>query len=152
MKTMLSAAVLSVLLLGAGPGPTKQVRAAARQEGAAGTPEPVKVIEITARKYEYTPGEIHVKKGTRVQLRVRALDRTHGFRLALYPEGAAESGPLGLRFDQHQEKPQDNWKIERDQERVIEFVAERPGTYRFKCSVFCGLGHRGMKGALVVEE
>lgn len=150
MKEVLSAAVLLVLLLGADPTATRLENAAAKPEGATGTVEPAQAFEITARKYEFTPNEIHVKKGTRVQLKIRALDRTHGFRLALYSEGAVGSGPLGLRFDQ--EGSQDNWKVEKGQERLVEFVAERPGTYRFKCSVFCGLGHRGMKGALVVEE
>ena len=129
-------------------GVTQQAIATAKQEGTAGEQAHTKVIEMTARKYEYTPNEIHVKKGAPVQLKIRALDRTHGFKIALYPAGAGESGPVGLRFAE----PQDNWKIEKDQERVIEFVAERAGTYPFKCSVFCGLGHRGMKGTLVVEE
>ncbi|HEX2715452.1 MAG TPA: cupredoxin domain-containing protein [Candidatus Acidoferrales bacterium] len=150
MKEILGAVALSVLLLGAGPAATRPGNAAAKPEGATGTVEAAQVIEITARKYEFAPSEIRVKKGTRVQLKIRALDRTHGFRLGLRPEGAAESGPLGLRFDQ--EGSQDNWKVEKGQERLVEFVAERPGTYPFKCSVFCGLGHRGMKGAFVVEE
>ena len=109
---------------------------------------PVKVIEMTAKKYEYAPSEIRVKKGTRVQLKIRATDRTHGFKIALYPEGAGESGAPGLKFDPQQ----DNWKLAENEERIIEFVAERAGSYPFKCSVFCGLGHRGMKGVLIVEE
>ena len=108
----------------------------------------VKVIEMTAKKYDYTPSEIRVKKGTRVQLKIRATDRTHGFKIALYPEGAGESGAPGLKFDPQQE----NWKLAENEERIIEFVAERAGSYPFKCSVFCGLGHRGMKGVLIVEE
>ena len=122
---------------------------AARQQGEVKpSDEPAQVIEVTAKKYEYSPGEIRVKKGTKIRLKVRALDRTHGLEFKLYPEGAAENGPPGLRFAE----PQSNWKIEKDQERIIEFVAERAGTYSFKCSLFCGLGHRGMKGKLVVEE
>jgi len=119
-------------------------------QGTAGTPaaQDVKVVEMTAKKYEYTPGEIHVKKSTRVQLKIRALDRTHGFKIALVSEGSDKEGAPGLQFAQ----PQDNWKLEKGQERVIEFVAERPGIYPFKCSNFCGLGHSGMKGKLVVEE
>lgn len=127
---------------------TGQVNSSARPENAVGDQAQAKVIELTAKKYEYSPGEIHVKKGTRVQLKIRALDRTHGFKISLYPEGAAENGQPGLRFAEQQ----DNWKIEKEQERVIEFVAERAGTYAFKCSVFCGLGHGGMKGRLFVEE
>jgi len=149
MRAVLGTVAAAVFLLAAGLA--GQQAPATKQEGAASEPH-VKVIEITAKKYEYMPNEIHVTKGTSVQLKLRALDRTHGFKLTLYPDGAAEKGPLGLRFDPQQEKPQDSWKIEKDQERVIEFVAERPGTYHFKCSVFCGLGHGGMKGTLIVEE
>ena len=119
------------------------------QSGPAQTAAPqVKVIEMTAKKYAYTPSEIRVKKGTRVQLKIRAIDRTHGFKIALYPEGASESGGPGLKFDPQQ----DNFKLAKNEERVIEFVAERAGSYPFKCSVFCGLGHSGMKGLLIVEE
>jgi cytochrome c oxidase subunit 2 len=120
----------------------------AQPQNSAATAPPVQVIEMTAKKYEYTPGEIRVKKGTRVQLKIRALDRTHGFKLSLYAEGAPEKGTPGLKV----EPQQDNWKLEKDQERIIEFVAEQAGTYTFKCSNFCGFGHRGMKGKLVVEE
>lgn len=111
-------------------------------------PTEVKVVEMTARKYEYSPPEVRVKKGMRVQLKIRALDRTHGFKIALYPEGAGESGAAGLKFDPAQE----NFKLAEKEERVIEFVAERAGNYPFKCSVFCGLGHSKMKGVLIVEE
>ena len=125
------------------------VSLAGEQQGPTQTAAPqVKVIEMTAKKYDYTPSEIRVKKGTRVQLRVRAIDRTHGFKIALYPEGAGESGAPGLKFDPQQ----DNWKLTENEERIIEFVAERAGNYPFKCSVFCGMGHRGMKGVLIVEE
>ncbi len=134
--------------LSLGDTTARRVNSSARPENATGDQAQAKVIELTAKKYEYSPAEIHVKKGTRVQLKIRALDRTHGFKINPYPEGAAENGQPGLRFTEQQ----DSWKIEKEQERVIEFVAERTGTYLFKCSVFCGLGHRGMKGQLVVEE
>ncbi len=142
MRKILGIAVLSGAFLLAGN------LAGQQQNPATPAAQQVQTIEMTAKKYEYTPGEIRVKKGARVQLKIRALDRTHGFKISLYPEGAAESGTPGLRF----EPPQDNWKLEKEQERVIAFVAERAGTYPFKCSNFCGLGHRGMKGKLIVEE
>jgi len=142
-----SAALVALLLAGnlAGqqPGPVKA--ASEKPQASAGQ---VKVIEMTSKKYEYSPNEIHVKKGARVQLKIRPLDRTHGFKVSLYPDGAEQSGPPGLKFD----PAQDNFKIEKGQERVIEFVAERAGTYPFKCSVFCGFRHHGMKGKVIVEE
>ena len=99
----------------------------------------VKVIEMTAKKYDYTPSEIRVKKGTRVQLKIRAIDRTHGFKIALYPEGAGESGAPGLKFDPQQE----NWKLAQNEERVIEFVAERAGSYPSSARCSAGLATRG---------
>ena len=60
---------------------------------------PITAIEMTAEKYEYKPAEIRVKAGARVQLKVRALDRDHGLKFKLYPEGEDEEGPVGLRFD-----------------------------------------------------
>jgi cytochrome c oxidase subunit 2 len=118
----------------------------ASQEAA--SPSTENVIEMTAKKYEFSPSEIRVKRGSKVRLRVRALDRAHGIEFALYPEGSEEQGPPGLRFPAGPTK----WRIEKDQEQVIEFIAERPGNYEFKCAVRCGLGHGRMKGRLIVEE
>jgi heme/copper-type cytochrome/quinol oxidase subunit 2 len=37
------------------------------------------VIEITAKKYEYSISPVHVKIGTKVKLKVTATDHDHGF-------------------------------------------------------------------------
>jgi cytochrome c oxidase subunit 2 len=108
---------------------------------------PVFVFEMTAQKYDYAPDIVRVKPGTRVQLKIRATDRTHGFKIRLYPEGTPEKGEPGLQMKDNQNE----FKLEQNQERIIEFVAVRPGTYVFRCSIFCGWGHRGMKGTIVVE-
>src|SRR5581483_221322 len=39
------------------------------------------VIHITAKKFEYSPSEIILKKGVPVVLELTSLDRVHGFRL-----------------------------------------------------------------------
>ncbi len=41
----------------------------------------VKVIRITAKKFDFTPGEITVKKGVPVALELTSSDRVHGFTL-----------------------------------------------------------------------
>lgn len=105
------------------------------------------VIELTAKKYEYGQSVIHVKQGARVQLKFTALDRKHGFKISPYPDGAETQGPVGLEFA----SPQDCWKLEKGQVTTIEFVAKSPGTYSFKCCVFCGFGHKGMHGQLIVD-
>jgi len=120
------------------------------QEPATPVPASPHVIEIAAKTFEFTPNEIHAKAGERVQIRLRSTDRPHGLKLNLYPEGASEDGPPGLVFDH----PQGEAKVDKHHERVIEFVAARPGTYDFKCSVKCSMGHDHdrMTGKMIVDE
>lgn len=115
------------------------------------TTAPPHVVVVVAKDFEFTPNEIHVKAGERVQLKLSTVDRAHGLNLSLYPEGAEQTGPPGLIFDH----PQDDAKVEKNKDRVIEFTAARPGTYDFKCSVKCsmfGHGHDRMTGKLIVDE
>src|ERR1700719_1315519 len=107
----------------------------------------VKVIEVTAKKYEYNPSPIHVKAGAKVQLKITAVDHTHGFKINLYPDGAPTTGDPGIVFT----TKEDCFEIKQGAPVVVEFVAHTPGTYTFKCCKHCGLGHGGMKGQLVVE-
>ncbi len=95
------------------------------------TPQGTEVHEIrmTAKKYAFTPNVINVRKGERVRLIVTALDREHGFKLAAFG------------IDQ---------KLMKGVPTTIEFTADKTGTFRFSCSVFCGIGHRHMRGKLVV--
>ena len=106
------------------------------------------VIEVSAKKYEFSPDKIRVKQGTRVELKVHSVDETHGIKLELYPEGSKDKDSPGLVFDD----PQSNGKVEKNQDQVLEFVAKLPGTYQFKCAKVCGIHHGSMKGALIVEE
>jgi cytochrome c oxidase subunit 2 len=45
-----------------------------------------------------------------------------------------------------------NQKIPKGATVVVEFTANKAGTFQFRCSNVCGSGHRNMKGTLVVEE
>lgn len=105
------------------------------------------VIEMTAKKYEFSPSPVRVKAGTNVQLRITALDRTHGFKISLHRDGSGEKSNPGLIFSSNQ----DCFKLEKGIATVVQFVARTPGTYSFHCCDRCGLGHGGMKGQLVVE-
>jgi cytochrome c oxidase subunit 2 len=107
-----------------------------------------KVIEVSAKKYDFDPAEIHVKKGTRVELKVHSVDETHGIKLSLTPEGGDEKASPGLLFD----KPEDNGKVEKNRDQVLDFMAQQAGTYEFKCAKVCGIHHGKMKGKLVVED
>jgi len=94
------------------------------------SPGPVE-IKMTAKKYRFDPKAITVKQGDPVRLIITALDRDHGFKLEAY----------GI-----------NQKLVKGNPTTIEFTADKPGTFQFQCSEFCGLGHMKMKGKLVVEE
>jgi heme/copper-type cytochrome/quinol oxidase subunit 2 len=69
--------------------------------------EGVQVIEVTAKKYEFSPSPIRVKQGTRVRLKITATDHAHGFRIKQFPDEAASKGNAGLVFS----SPQDCQKI-----------------------------------------
>jgi cytochrome c oxidase subunit 2 len=88
-------------------------------------------IQLTLRKYEFNPGSLRVRKGERVKLVMTAADHDHGFKLD--------------DFDINQ-------KILKGTTVVVEFTADKAGTFQFRCSNVCGLGHKNMKGTLVVEE
>ena len=60
--------------------------------------EGVQTIEVTAKKYEYQPATIRVKQGTRVQLKIRASDHAHGFKISEMPAGTDMKGKPGLVF------------------------------------------------------
>ena len=108
---------------------TRTVARAAKGEGTA--VQGVHVIQVMLRKYEFSPGLLHVRKGERVKLVMTAADHDHGFKLD--------------DFDIDQ-------KIPKGTTVVVEFTADKAGTFQFRCSSVCGMGHRGMKGTLVVEE
>jgi cytochrome c oxidase subunit II len=107
----------------------------------------VKIIEITAKKYEYSASPIHVKSGTKVQLKITATDHDHGFKIAAVPDGALTNSNAGLIFT----SPQDCWQLKKGETTTIEFLAQASGTYTFRCCHTCGVGHRGMKGQIVVD-
>ena len=106
----------------------------------------VKVIEISAKKYEFVPAEIRVKKGERVQLKVHSVDTTHGAKVSVYPEGSKDKSTPGLKLADPSQK------VEKNVDQVIDFVAAVDGTYEIKCAKLCGMGHGRMKAKLVVEE
>jgi len=89
------------------------------------------VIHLTAKKFEYSPNEITVKKGRPVVIEIVSLDRKHGFTI---PD-------LKVRSD-----------VKPGAENVVRFTPDRAGTFNFHCDLFCGSGHEGMAGTLVVVE
>jgi cytochrome c oxidase subunit II len=89
------------------------------------------VIRITAKKFEYSPQEIKVKKGVPVVLELTSLDRLHGFNC---PE-------LDIRSD-----------INPGQIATVRFTPQQIGIFDFFCDNFCGDGHDNMTGKIIVED
>jgi cytochrome c oxidase subunit II len=114
---------------------------------AAQTPE--QVVEMTAKKYEFSPAQIHVKVGTHVVLKVTATDRTHGIQIDPVSEGTAKGAEPGLKFDTG--SSDEKVKLPENQMQEIAFTALKAGAYDFHCSEFCGTGHRNMKGVIIVD-
>jgi cytochrome c oxidase subunit 2 len=96
--------------------------------GAAATEQ---VIHLTAKKFQYSPSEITVKKGQPVAIEIVSLDRKHGF---LIPD-------FKIRTD-----------VKPGGQNVVRFTPDKAGTFNFHCDLFCGSGHEGMEGTLVVVE
>ena len=109
--------------------------------------QPVQVVELSAKKYEYAPSPVHVKLGTKVQLKITAVDHDHGFKIATVPNDTQSTGKPGLVLA----SPQDCWLIKKGETTTIEFLAQTPGIYEFHCCHFCGMGHKGMKSEIVVD-
>ena len=141
MKSLLSVSLLvSVTMVLSGKVARHAYRSPNPVEG-------VQTVELIAKKYEFEPATIRVKQGTRVQLKIKATDHAHGFKISDVPEEAETSGKPGLVLA----SAQDCDKIEEGKTETIEFVAQTPGTYHFRCCVHCGWHHRAMKGKLIVE-
>lgn len=121
------AGALAGMLALAGCSSARFADAAQRVDRAA---VPHQTVSMTAERYEFDPEELHVKAGTLVTLTLTALDDVHGFELSDWD--------IDVR-------------LEPDDPVTVEFFAPEPGTYEFHCSHFCGMGHFGMTGRLVVE-
>jgi heme/copper-type cytochrome/quinol oxidase subunit 2 len=86
---------------------------------------------IDMTQFEFSPHRIHVNKGDHVVITLTSSDVTHGF----YLDG----------YDIEQ-------RVDPGIPQQIEFVADRSGKFRFRCSVSCGSLHPFMIGELVVED
>lgn len=89
------------------------------------------VIQITAKRFVYSPKDITVKKGVTVVLEFTSLDRLHGFNCP----------GLKIRTD-----------IPPQKVTKLRFVPQQVGTFPFHCDNFCGSGHEGMSGTITVTE
>jgi len=116
MTTRLAMAVLLALGLAAG---YIGVQAAPR----------AKVIKVSAKRFDYAPGNLTLKKGQRVVLELTSRDVVMGFNL---PD-------FNVRGDMIP------GKVTR-----VEFTPDKTGDFTFLCDIFCGSGHEEMHGRVTV--
>jgi cytochrome c oxidase subunit II len=90
----------------------------------------VRVIEITARRFSFTPNSITLKKGETVKLRLTSQDVTHGF--------------FNRTFNLDED-------LEPNETKEIIITPQETGTYTIICDHFCGTNHGNMNMTVVVE-
>ena len=88
-----------------------------------------RTFRIDARQFAYSPSELRVNPGDTVNIQLVSTDVVHG----LYVDGydiSVESDP--------------------GQTATLTFIADKPGSFRFRCNVTCGAMHPFMIGKLNV--
>jgi plastocyanin len=94
------------------------------------SPDPQKrTFRIQAGNFAYSPATLYINPGDRVTIELVSTDVVHGIFVDGYDlELTADPGQTGQ----------------------LSFVADRPGSFRFRCSVTCGALHPFMIGKLKV--
>jgi cytochrome c oxidase subunit II len=87
-------------------------------------------IKVVAKKYQFEPPEIRVKKGENVLLEVTTADVQHGFHVP----------------DLDISEP-----IQKGKVAEIQFTADKKGEHRIECDIICGPRHDDMVGKIIVE-
>jgi len=88
-----------------------------------------RIIQIDARQFAYSPSELKVNPGDTVTIQLLSTDVVHG----LYVDGY----DLSVEADP-------------GQTATLTFVADKPGSFRFRCNVTCGAMHPFMIGKITV--
>jgi len=101
---------------------------------------------ITGQKYAYDPPVIHVNEGDRVRILLVAKDVTHGFYLEGY-DLDARARPMDSSFWVRRPSMKEDYH----EVQEVNFVANRNGKFRYRCSQTCGYMHPFMQGELIVE-
>lgn len=93
--------------------------------------EGAKRVRISAKKFEYVPSEIALKRGVPAILQITSEDRKHGFNV---PSLSVRADVVPGRITEVPINPQ------------------KSGDYDFFCDVFCGSGHEVMSGKIRVVD
>jgi cytochrome c oxidase subunit 2 len=89
-----------------------------------------RIVEITAKRFEFSPNVVTLRRGEPVTIHLTALDRAHGLLVK----------PLGIDLDADRGDP--------DQ---VTITPKTAGTFPAICDHYCGMGHGNMKMTFVIE-
>src|SRR2546421_7093162 len=89
------------------------------------------VIKMAAKRFDYAPAHLTLKKGQPVVLELTTKDVVMGFNL---PD-------FNVRAD-----------IVPDKVARVSFVPDKTGTFTFVCDIFCVEGHDRMQGTVTVTD
>ena len=90
-----------------------------------------KIVKISAKRFEFSPKNITLKKGVPVTLSITSEDRSHGFNIPA----------MNLRAD-----------IAPGKATELKITPQKAGELDYYCDVFCGNGHDDMTGKFIVTE
>ena len=96
---------------------------------ASGQPVP-RVVDISAKRFEFAPNVITLKKDEPVTIRLSSMDRAHGLLI----------DALGVDLDAEEGKPGE-----------VTITPHETGRFPAICDHYCGSGHGNMKMLFVVE-
>ena len=88
-----------------------------------------RTFRVDAQQFAYSPSELKVNPGDKVIIQLVSTDVVHG----LYVDGY----DISIEADPGQTK-------------TLTFIANKPGSFRFRCNVTCGAMHPFMIGKLTV--
>lgn len=89
-----------------------------------------RVVQITAKRFNFTPNQITLKKGETVTLQLTSEDVTHGFYMK------------ALKLDE---------VIVPGKATEITLTPQTAGRFTTICDHFCGVGHGNMNMTIIVE-
>lgn len=91
---------------------------------------PPHVVDVSAKRFEFTPKEIHLRAGEPVTIRLSSTDRAHGLMVK----------ELGVDLDADEGAPDS-----------VTITPAHAGTYSAICDHYCGSGHGNMRMTFIVE-
>ena len=98
--------------------------------GGGDTPDSAQVVPMTAQQWSFSPNVVKLTKGATVEFALTSNDVHHGFNL---PD-------FNVRAD-----------VVPGRTTKVRVTLDKAGTFTFHCDYYCGSGHEGMNGQIVVQ-